>query len=86
MNLASKGFEQNLQRHKESEKNVQVSQLEDELHSLIKNSNTTVKNLEDFIRNNAKDLHTKHYLNLMGNFQSSRIIWVFISFPLTALM
>ena len=25
-----------------------------------------MKNLEDFIKNNAKDLHTKHYLNLMG--------------------
>ena len=48
----------------------QVSQLDDELHSLIRNSKTTVKILEDFIKRNAKDLHTKHYLNLMGSLQS----------------
>ena len=51
----------------------QVSQLDDELHSLIRNSKTTVKSLEDFIRSNAKDLHTKHYLNLMGNFHLTPI-------------
>ena len=45
---------------------IQVSELEDELQTLIRSSKTTVKNLEDFIKNNAKDLHTKHYLNLMG--------------------
>merc|ERR1719270_1176456 len=43
-----------------------VSELEEELQTLIRSSKTTVKNLEDFIKNNAKDLHTKHYLNLMA--------------------
>jgi len=51
-----------------------VSQFEDELHSLIENSKTTVKNLEDFIRNNAKDLHTKHYLNLMAQRQILQLL------------
>lgn len=51
-----------------------VSELEDELQSLISNSKTTVKNLEDFIRNNSKDLHTKHYLNLMGQRQILQLL------------
>ena len=50
---------------------LEVSELEEELQSLISNSKTTVKNLEDFIRNNSKDLHTKHYLNLMGKKQET---------------
>jgi len=51
-----------------------VSQLEDELHSLIKNSKTTVKSLEDFIRSNAQDLHTKHYLNLIAQRQILQLL------------
>jgi len=51
-----------------------VSELEEELQTLIRSSKTTVKNLEDFIKNNAKDLHTKHYLNLMAQRQILQLL------------
>merc|ERR1719220_2537691 len=47
---------------------------DEELQSLISNSKTTVKNLEDFIRNNANDLHTKHFLNLIAQRQILQLL------------
>ena len=31
--------------------------------------NHTVKDLEGFIRKNSKDLHSKHFLNLIGRIE-----------------
>ena len=42
-----------------------VQNIEDQLHNISEN-NPTVKSFETFIRKNAKDLHLKHYLNLIG--------------------
>ena len=42
-----------------------VEKLEDQLHD-ISEHNPTVKAYETFIRKNSKDLHLKHYLNLLG--------------------
>ena len=42
-----------------------VQNIEDQLHNISEN-NPTVKSFETFIRKNAKDLHLKHYLILIG--------------------
>ena len=42
-----------------------VKKIEDELYDVLE-MNPTVKALEAFVRKNSKDLHTKHYLNLIG--------------------
>jgi len=42
-----------------------VKKIEDELYDVLE-MNPTVKALEAFVRKNAKDLHTKHYLNLIA--------------------
>ena len=42
-----------------------VKKMEDELYDVLE-TNPTVKLFEHFIKENSKDLHTKHYLNLIG--------------------
>ena len=42
-----------------------VKKIEDELYDVL-DMNPTVKGLETFIKKNSKDLHSKHYLNLIG--------------------
>ena len=42
-----------------------VKAIEDELYDVLE-MNPTVKGLETFIKKNSKDLHSKHYLNLIG--------------------
>ena len=42
-----------------------VKTIEDELYDVLE-VNPTVKGLETFIKKNSKDLHSKHYLNLIG--------------------
>jgi len=42
-----------------------VQTLEDELYAISK-SNPTIKELEGFVRTHIKDLHNKHYLNLIA--------------------
>ena len=44
---------------------VIVKAIEDELYDVLE-MNPTVKGLETFIKQNSKDLHSKHYLNLIG--------------------
>ena len=42
-----------------------VKKIEDEFYDILE-MNPTVKSLETFMKENSKDLHTKHYLNLIG--------------------
>ena len=49
-----------------------VDKLEDQLQEIAKH-NPTVKSLEAFIRKNSKDLHLKHYLNLIGKGLTSAV-------------
>ena len=49
-----------------------VDKLEDQLKEIAEH-NPTVKSLEAFIRKNSKDLHLKHYLNLIGKRLTSAV-------------
>jgi len=42
-----------------------LNKIEDELYNILE-MNPTVKDLEGFIRKNSKDLHSKHFLNLIA--------------------
>ena len=42
-----------------------LNKIEDELYDILE-MNPNVKDLEGFIKKNSKDLHSKHFLNLIG--------------------